>query len=638
MSAARPRPPRRWEWLALAAILLVAALLRGVHPGADVPWEAERTAAPLLDAYWYLEAAAGPVDGSHPPPEERARGYEVPVWTQAARVWLWALGPSHAAAALLGGAVGVLAVAFTWRVLRAPLGPRGALAGAAALATLYPTVALDRTALIYGPVTLLLLVAAALWLRGGTQRGAARAAHELSAWALVLAAAALVRPPALALAGGLLLGQAARAGRAGRLALLTIAALGLAAAAALAAEPALQEATLAALRARGGLLAATADRLGRYLAGAPGPGDLVVRLFAWGAEPGGPLGGREGLWQWGSGYAALAPLTLAVAAVGVGAAAEAWSRLPRASREAALVLGGWGLAFLLGAALVAYRPLRYFALLGPPLAAAVGCAVAWAGGWGPFARAGERPARRSLRSLAAAAALGAAGWTHLVAATATSPRAERLLIAAGEGAALGLTLWTVATVLGGRRRKPSPRRPRVGLALGLLLAALGPSAHRAWTRVIAAPSWTTLEAARVTHAALAPDALLVGPYASLLALGSGRERRHGWWIDTRERALPATLRRLRRLGATHLALDEEQQRGAGLARRFAEAGAPLHRVAVLELERPGPVGRRGRSTVLVYRFPWSAELGYRPSAFERGEQVPDPVLRRARAAAQQGSF
>ncbi len=639
----RARRPGRLELGALALILLAAALLRGLHPGADLPWEVERTNAPFLDAYWYLEAGAGPADGSLPGPAERARAYEVPVWTSLVRVWLTLLGPSHAAAALLAATLGVVSVALLWRILRVGLGAGPALAGAAALALLYPSAALDRTPLIYGPTTLVLLLAAALWLRGGATTGWRRAAHELAGWALVAAAVVAVRPPAAALAGGLLLASAGRLrGRARALA-GACAALAVAAGLGLASFPPLREALLEALRAHPGLGARTADRLQRYLAGSPDLGDLTVRLLAWGAEPGGPLEGREGLRRWGSGFAALAPVTLAVAGLGAAAALSQLRRLPPAARDTTLLFVGWGATFLLGAALVSYRPLRYFSLLGPPVAACAALAVAWAAGrWRPAEATTDRPLTRFVRApatLAAALAGGAFAWTHAVAALTATPTVERLLAAGLEGALLGAFLrlgWCALPAW-----QPSPPRA-ASLAWALALAACAPSGWVATTRLHASPSWRARDAGRALWAAVAAEARVVGPYASLLCLGSGRPRWQGWWIDTRPGALAHTLERLRALGLTHLALDPEQEQAAGLTRRFAEAGAAPTLVAVLPLGHAS-AGPKSPPLVLVYRLAWAEQAGYSLSPFEQrraGDRhgaalspEADPLLREARVLA-----
>lgn len=464
------------EAAALAAILALAALLRLGACGADVPLHGGISYAPVLDAFWYLEAAASAAEGLPVDPEP---GYDPPVWVPLARVWFALVGVSWRSACALAGVVGVVLVLATWRLARSALGPGPGLAAAAVLATLYPQVIQSRVPLIYGPLAVWLLAAAALWLGARRRPAGARVACELLAWVMVLSAVAATRPPAAAFAGGLLCAHAARARR-GRLlfgGLLGLVAGGVLLVAFLGADA--LEPPLALLGWVDPERAATLRyRLGLHLSQRLDLGTLARRTVGFF----GPL--RPGQ---GSGYLELAPGACAVAGLGLVAIAWRWRALSPAARELlALLLGAAG-AFVLGGVLMEERPLRYFLLLGPTLAVSAGCAVAWASA--PPGGASEEgrlrpPVRRLLAGglllLACAGGLGR-GLELLLYPTRVSETANR----------------TLPLVLGSQAVPCGPYAS--SLAIGSGLRRLRGSWVHAWPPEALAAALARLRAEGVTH-------------------------------------------------------------------------------------------------------------------------------------------
>lgn len=661
------RGARRAEVAALLAIVALGAALRLARPGADVPLAVERTDAPIQDAFWYLEAASGPAEGL-PRDLEPAPVYDPPVWVQGARLWLSCVGVSLGSVQTLGALVALATLLLVWRLARAALGPVEALVAAAVLATLYPFVWLSRTTLVYGPGALALTAAAALawaagprpprdrgWLEGAAwlalslsawatlelsgatpaaRAGAAaaggvafagwlacrrsspdlarRAALYAAAWAIVVATTLALRPPVAAAAGGLALLHVARARRPLRAGLLVGAALLLGLVVVAALDP-------------GQVRVHTLDRLRRYVSPeALTPDGLALRALRLGGDPRGDSG---------SGFVSLAPGAALAAAVGVLAALRGARPAHDGRRALLALLGGWAAMFLAGAVASDYRPLRYFVVLCPPLAVFAGTGVVW------LLSAARRdlaapPARTASLTAGACAALwGALAAPHALEALAGPRPLEDLVLAAAAGAIALVALLRL-------RPRPSPAAARLGGGL-LLVAAAAPGAV-VCSLDLAAPRWLTRDANRAAAAALAPGASLVGPHASVLALGHGVIRRRAAWIDVSPARVEDTLARLRGLGATHVALGVEQAASSDFVAALSGQGAAPALVGVF-LPRGTPV--------LLLRLPWSREAGYRLSPFEERRlhdadaQAPSPVaseddpallLARVRALALQG--
>ncbi len=173
---------------------------------------------------------------------------------------------------------------------------------------------------------------------------------------------------------------------------------------------------------------------------------------------------------------------------------------------------------------------------------------------------------------------------------------------------MGAIVLGVGTVLGVRR---PPRW--AGLAAVLALALLPGAVRSTWelTRL----STHGMQANHAIPKVLeAESAVLVGPYASFLALGHGIERRRAGDFRTDSDAYFAMTLQLLKPDdapwATHLAVDAGQERNAQAVKRFSQRGLDLHAVAVLT-----PYGPRG-IPVFVFRFPWAQERGYPLSPHE----------------------
>ncbi|HBP21127.1 MAG TPA: hypothetical protein DEA08_25490, partial [Planctomycetes bacterium] len=343
---------RRTELALLGAVLVAALVLRLWAPGADVPYEVERTHAVYMDAFWSLEAAAASLDTGSPP--AHLEGYDLPVWTPLARTWFRLAGLSLGSVQALGGLCSFVTLLLVWRLLRGTLGPKPALFGAAALATLYPSVWLARSTLIYVPLSLAMTLAACLWL---SARSSAREhepggrgslwgrAQELLAWVLALACASL-RPQCAALLVGLALGQSLRAGARLRRAGFVVCGAGALLGLGVLLSPGLRGEAIEALARFGGDLGVrTADRLQRYLSNDLGPRELLLRLLHWGGEPYRLHLGRELGFSRGNGYFPLAPGLVAAACCGAFLVWQGWGRMSARARELALVVGGWGATF-----------------------------------------------------------------------------------------------------------------------------------------------------------------------------------------------------------------------------------------------------------------------------------------------------
>lgn len=582
-----------------AAALAVAlgVLLRLLLPGVDGPAEVEGTEAPLQDAFWYLEGAAGTVEvGREVEPEPF---YDPPVWTHVARTWFRLAGVSWSSAHVLAGLVSCATLVLTWRAAAATLGPLSGACAALTLATLVPAVALGRSPLVYGPVGLALVLAAAAWLAARRRPPPQRLALEAAAWAVVLLAVALVRPPAGALAGGLGLASLVRARR-----------------------PGLALGALAAVALLGALVVWALDpfhvvaenrlRVGRYLARDLSVGALCLRGLRLGA---------------GTGLGRTAPGLLVAAGLGSLVLLRGWRALPPASREAAALAAGWVGTFALGAVVLDYRPLRYLLVVAPPLALLAGVGVV---GLARAVRPSAPPPAWAVVLGGVVGMMGGASLFDLLLGGAAGGPA--LLVAAGIGATFASA--GVAGAFDGPLRRLTPRLWPL-LAGGLVLALALPALYGA-SVVALGPSWRARDAQAAVGRMLSPGASLAGPYASWAALGHGLERRRGAWITFAPEAVrDASIARLRELRTTHLVLGLEPTLNASVVRCFVEVGAPLELVGAFNAPLSGPV--------LVFRFAWAEAAGYRLSAFERRregdqghgafERETDPILQGARVCA-----
>lgn len=655
-----PSRGRCWEVAAVLAVLAVGGALRLARPGADVPARVEMTDAPVQDALWYLEAATGPAEGL-PRDLEPIPAYDPPVVVHTARVWLTLAGVSLGTLQAFGALASLATILLVWRLVRAALGPIEALTAAAVLATLYPFVALSRTTLVYGPGTLALTAAAAMAWSAGRRAPRDRAWLEAAAWlaltlsavgvldlslatratwawattglaatfaawaalrrarpqmawrvclgaaswAVVLATTLALRPPLAALAGGLALVHVARARRPLR-ALAALSLVGLLAAAALwLADP-------------GQLRAQTADRLARYVSpDALTPAGLAHRLLRLGGELRGPTG---------SGYLSLAGAGASLAAaLGVFAATSRRRHLTPAAGDLVAIVGGWGVAFLLAAAAIDYRPLRYFVILAPPLAVFAGLGV------GRLVRevAERAPRRAAPRELLLGAAWGALVASHALELLAGPRALDDLLAAAGAGGAAAAGLLALDPIA----RASSALR--LGLGVIVLAAATLPGAITS-ALDLRRPTWRTIAANRAAGLALGPRASVAGPHASILTLGHRIARRRAPWIDASPDRIDSTIARLRDVGATHLALGIQQATSSGLLEALAASGQETTLVGIFD--------PRGTPVLLVRLRGWES-TGYELSPFERrrlAEAAPAPeengdlLLARVRALAYQG--
>jgi hypothetical protein len=559
---------------ALLAILGLGLVLRLAAIGNDAPADVERTNAPAQDAFWYLEAALAPADGSALEP---LVSYDRPLWTAIARPWFAAFGTSVASAHALGATLGALAVLFLGVALR-PLGARRALLGALLLATAYPFVGLARTPLIYTPVATLLTLAWALHANAG-------AAGKAAAWALAIAVTLSFKGVAVVILPGFAL--AALAKRPGRSVLISGAVLALAAVLLVREDPL-------------GTIARNSERIHRYLGG-----DLAGR------EAPLALARRILLVAWSSGLVALAPGLLGLAAIG----GVSLARRSVPGREVLLTAAGWAGALFSVLALLDYRPLRFFALAAPPLAALGAQGAVWLfeaptpgrGRAGVAAHALDRapppPPEGGRAGVGAALALALAG--AFAAANAlgllTLPALLVAPLAVGAGAILlFLTLRGWRPPLAGERRV---------LAVALVVSTIGLDLAR---DVAALGEPRTLErAAAAVQAALGPGAVLAGPQASLLAAGAhGLERRRGAAITGGPFAREG-IAACASAGYTHLALDVDQDEHGGFATGFAREGSPPILLLELAVRSPEP-GRREH--VRLYRLANAA--GYALSPFE----------------------
>jgi 4-amino-4-deoxy-L-arabinose transferase-like glycosyltransferase len=569
------------------------------------------SSAPIEDAFWYLEAAAGVVEGSRP----EVTPWDVPVWTQLARVWLRAFGASLASAHALGAAVSWLTVLCLWRLVRSCFGARAALAAAATLSVLAPFVALGRTPLIYGPVTLVLLTAAALFVSGRRRPAWQRLGCEAAAWALVAGAVVSVRPPAAALAGGFVAVYFVRSARPLRTLWVLCGWVTVGALLAWVFLPDFVGSTVYRLRLQAGAGASPLElawRLLRLFGDAVG---YRVKEAEVGAVP---------FVTSGSGYGRLAWGALLAAAAGAILAARRWRDLSPGRQQALALLAGWLGTFALACAAMDARPLRYFPLIAPPIAALAGLAVA-------LLPAARRQQDSSVPQRVAAASVGGLVASHLLDALLTGagegvPAEPRAWAALGAAAVVG---GVVVDVLRGRRLSPPTRRVAAVLLLAL---ATGPGLGRC-VRDVLWPGFSVREANRVLDRLVGPDACLVGPHASYLAIGSGRRRLRAPWLRTRPPGVEPSLERLIELGATHVALGAGQAASASFAASLAIHGAPVELVSAHRT----PFG-----LTLLYRLGWATTLGYELSDFERRRRgdaqgqvgaEPEPSLLEARVRA-----
>lgn len=565
-------PPRLRPILLAAVVAAVAALARLPRLGADLPLDVETTNAPALDAFWYLQEAAARADGVLVEP---APAYDLAPWTLVARGWFAVFGGGYVQACALGAALGIATVILVFLAAR-PLGERAALGGALLLAVSYPFAQQGRSPLIYGFVALVLIAAAALFVRG--TRGS-----RACAWAIALAAPFYLKAPAAALLGGLALAELARSERPLRVLLLLLGGGAACAALVVVADP-------------GSIWTLTRQRLANYV-GDFDAGELALRALLLGArsEHAGDAAANA------SGVAYLSPGPLALAAIG---AAFAWRDLRGASgprRDALAVALGWAVAFVMAAAPFTYRPIRYFVPVFPAACLLAGHALERL--LGPAPDAGTRP--RAIATVILAAPFGAllgAHATDVVAAFFHRPAPLTWLLAV---AFSGSALVTLAFVF----RLSVPRVACRLVAIGLICLATLDGLRD--MRAVVGAQGTSENARAVFARVVGPRAVLSGPYSTFLAIGTGRERRLGATLG-----VPATpedfARELRQRGYTHMALDVEQGYRSHLQGRLAAAGAPMHLVAVFYVRL---------EPVFVYRFDWAEELGYTLTPFEEGRRL-----------------
>ncbi len=506
---------------AAVAIVALALFLRLHGVGRDLPSDLEPTNSPALDAFWYLEAAQAPADGSR---VEAVPSYDRPLWVAIGRAWFAVAGTGVESTQRLAAVMGSLGVLAVFLALRGT-SPRAAVLAALLLATSYPFCGLARTPLIYTPLASLMAVALALHVR---EEWWARAL----AWALLLALVGAFKGVAVVAVPGFALSDGARIfarleRRHRTTAILSSAAVLVAAAAGLYAIALIDP----------GELARNEERIRRYLMPGLGAGSwrpLVLAPFE-------------------SGLLFLAPGLCGLAAVG----ATRWRK------PVVLAAVGWVATLFLALALLRYRPLRFYSLAGPPLAvlAGVGADALLAGG------------RRAKRAPLVAGLVVANAWV-LICAIHRTPALAPLGAPLGVGAAL-----LVGTGFSPAVRCPSALLGVAVLALTLVLDLTRDLDLRDDPRQV--PGTTLVDANRIVREALGPGAVLAGPYASGLAAGArGLERRRA--TDLTGGPLAAEgIAVAKKGGFTHVALDEDQDARGGLSSGFARLGEPL--VLLLEV-------------------------------------------------------
>lgn len=545
---------------AVAAVLLLALLLRLHGVGHDLAPELEPTNAPALDAFWYLEAAQAPADGSR---VEALPSYDRPLWVLVARGWFALSGTGIESAQRLVSLLGALSVLGVFLALHRSH-PRAALLAALLLATSYPFCGLARTPLIYTPLAAFMAIALALHARE-------EAWARLLGWALLLGVMGGFKTVAFVAVPGFVLADLARLERRGRALALALGALALAAG------------LLAAARLDPGEIDRTRERIDRYL-------DPALGLGSW---------RRLVLAPHESGLLVLAPGLLGLAAVG----ATRWRR------PVVLACLGWVATLLLALALLRYRPLRFYALSGPPLAILAGV------GADALLFAGRRGRRRAP---VVAGLVAANAWAVVFSLERVHRLAPGYLWLAALAAPLGVGLALV--VAASLRASAGGAAPGVlrsarapARALGVLLVALTLALDLA--RDLAPAPTTLVDANRGVRVALGPEAVLGGPYAASLAAGAHRlERRRAPTLYGGPRAADG-LALVASLGLTHVALDVQQDHSGQLSSGFARLGEPPVLLLVVPVRH---------ELVLVYRLHSAEKSGYELSAFEKACEAADP--------------
>jgi hypothetical protein len=555
---------------------VLAALLRFRDLGADPPLDAEATNSPTLDAFWYLEGASSRADGVlfEPSPP-----YDLEPWVSIGRVWFTLFGAGWSSACALGAAVGTLTVLAGFGLAR-PLGRRPALLAAGLLATAYPFVQLGRTPLIYGPLALGMAGVGALYLRG------TRAAR-LAAWGLALALPVLLKVHAIALVGGLALAELFRAParlriRAGGVLALV---LGLTFVLLWWFDPL-------------GVYSLNRQRVLNYLTALEPAGLLERALCLFG----GPRR-FSNMGSIGNGLARLTPSLLALAALAVLRAPRDLARLDGRARDALALALGWAGTFAVASIPLDYRPLRYAV----PLFPAVAVLAAWTA-TRLLAPPDPAPPTRLERALGLVLAgpWGAVVGAHVLDLAATFLHFEMTLERVASGAAAGALLATVVVLA----RDHVPHRASRLAAIALVVLASADLFRD--VRALRAGERTIERGRRIVARVLPPDAVLAGPYASVLAAGTKVERRRGASVeDTSETTPEQLVGILRRVGYTHFAIDAEQAARCQIEERLAAGRQPLLLVAVVYLRF---------EPVLVFRFPWVACA---PSPYERARLIED---------------
>jgi tetratricopeptide (TPR) repeat protein len=285
----------------------------------------------------------------------------------------------------------------------------------------------------------------------------------------------------------------------------------------------------------------------------------------------------------------------------------------RMSRHGAGLLaaaGAWVATIAAVAVFLEYRPHRHFTIVYPPLAILAGYAVSRLLDPKPGLAPPGKRAPGVPRVILSAASIFVLTYVSVsllgcaLSALVSPPPILGVLFAFEV-----LLCWSAAGALlfaaGMLRERPLSERLR--RALGIFAVALSASTDvpRSLAHFRPAPPRSLVESGEAVSRALGEQALLVGPYAPALGLGSTRRWLFGstWFLI----GSGATIEQLRTLGATHLVIDPEQAGGRLLEEwlKAADAKPVLLDTLVIRMQ-----------PVLMYRFSWAEGAGYRRSAFE----------------------
>lgn len=568
---------RHARWIVL--ILALAALVRFPRLGADIPLAAEPTNAPSLDAFWYLEGASSRADGVR---LEASPAYDLEPWVTVARGWFFVFGCGYEQACALGATVALLTILAVFLIARR-LGDRVAISAGLLLAISFAFVQQSRTAIIYGPVALAMTLTALVYVRGTRW-------CRCLAWCLAIAVPIVLKAHAAALLGGLVLAEVLGAPRTRGRIFLSILVAGMVVACALLLVDPL------------GFVSLNKARLANY-AGDTSLAGLLERGLRLGSRP----LFYSATASIGNGFAELSPAISILAAIGFWLAWIDRPRLAERQGRSLAVLLGWVATFALASVPIDYRPVRYAVPVLPAAALLAGYAVVRLLGGPPAGNQDSMPSRTSsIATLGVAAILGAFFGAHAVDLVGALLRSETRTEWIAAGAFAGSGIMLVAQVV----RLELPRSLTRLLAISLI--SLAPLDLMRDVTALARPTWSIVRARRTAREILAPKAVLGGPYASVLAIGTHFERRRGARLGG-ENATPEELAAtLQELGYTHFAVDVEQQWRFALEDRLRAAKAAPHLVAVLYLRN---------EPVFLYRFAWAEEFGYTLSPFERARLI-----------------